>query len=204
MLIHQAAAVTGLTIDTIRYYERQHLLDERHITRQPNGYRSYASAAIERLLHLKHARAQGYTVAELRMLTAAYDAGRLDANERRTFLKGKIARIDRQIALLEDIRRNIEHELSQLRNAVNPTTWVKQTNYHEQAFQPSRQAFTAQRAELLALLQPVAPEAWMRTALVTGAGKPRERTVQMYAQWLANHEQSHIRQIERIVNSLRI
>ena len=29
MLIHQAGAVTGLTIDTIRYYERQHLLDER-------------------------------------------------------------------------------------------------------------------------------------------------------------------------------
>jgi uncharacterized damage-inducible protein DinB len=87
--------------------------------------------------------------------------------------------------------------------AVNPTTWIKQTNYHEQAFQPSLQAFTAQRTELLALLQPVAPQAWMRTALVTGAGKPRERTVQTYAQWLANHEQSHIRQIERIVNTLR-
>ena len=36
--------------------------------------------------------------------------------------------------------------------AVNPTTWVKQTNYHEQAFQPSLQAFTAQRAELLAMI----------------------------------------------------
>jgi thiaminase len=65
------------------------------------------------------------------------------------------------------------------------------------------QAFTAQRAALLAVLQPLTPEAWSRTALVTGAGKPRERTVQIYAQWLANHEQSHIRQIERIVNSLR-
>jgi len=87
--------------------------------------------------------------------------------------------------------------------AVNPTTWIKQTNYREQAFHPSLQAFTAQRAELLAVLKPIAPEAWMRTALVTGAGKPRERTVQTYAQWLANHEQSHIRQIERIVNTLR-
>ena len=33
MLIHEAAAITGLTIDAIRYYERQHLLDERHICR---------------------------------------------------------------------------------------------------------------------------------------------------------------------------
>jgi hypothetical protein len=40
-------------------------------------------------------------------------------------------------------------------------------------------------------------------ALVTGAGKPRERTVPTYARWLTNHEQSHIGQIERIVNTLR-
>ena len=114
MLIHETAAVTGLTIDAIRYYERQHLLDERHIMRQPNGYRSYTPAAIQRLRHLKHARAQGYTVAELRHLTTSYDAGTLDTNERRAFLTKKIARIDRQIALLEDMRRNFEHELSQL------------------------------------------------------------------------------------------
>jgi hypothetical protein len=36
-------------------------------------------------------------------------------------------------------------------------------------------------------------------ATVTGAGKPRERTVHTYGQWLANHERSHFRQIERIV-----
>jgi MerR family transcriptional regulator, copper efflux regulator len=117
MLIHEAAALTGLTIDTIRYYERQHLLDQRHITRQPNGYRSYTPGAIERLQHLKHARAQGYTVAEIRTLTTAYDAGRLDANERRTFLKGKVARIARQIASLEAMRSSFERELSQLRHA---------------------------------------------------------------------------------------
>ena len=88
--------------------------------------------------------------------------------------------------------------------AVNPTTWIKKTDYREQEFQPSLQAFTAQRAELLAVLKPLAPEAWSRKATVTGAGKPRERTMQTYAQWLANHERSHFKQIERIVNTLRI
>jgi MerR family copper efflux transcriptional regulator len=114
MLIHEAAAVTGLTIDAIRYYERQHLLDERHIARLSNGYRSFTPAAIERLQHLKHARAQGYTVAELRNLTTAYDAGRLGADERRAFLKGKIARISRQIVSLETMQSTFERELSQL------------------------------------------------------------------------------------------
>jgi hypothetical protein len=87
--------------------------------------------------------------------------------------------------------------------AVNPTTWIKQTNYREQEFQPSLQAFTAQRADLLAMLKPLAPEAWTRTAMVMGAGKPRERNVYSYALWLANHERSHIKQIERIANALR-
>jgi hypothetical protein len=88
--------------------------------------------------------------------------------------------------------------------AVNPTSWIKKTNYREQEFHPSLQAFTAQRAELVAVLQPLAPEAWSRMATVTGAGKPRERTVHTYAQWLANHERSHIKQIERIVTTLRM
>ena len=87
--------------------------------------------------------------------------------------------------------------------AVNPTTWIKQTNYPEQEFQPSLQAFTAQRDELLAVLKPLPPEAWSRTATVTGAGKPLELTLHSYAQRLANHERTHIRQIETIVNTLR-
>ncbi len=84
--------------------------------------------------------------------------------------------------------------------AVNPTTWIKQTDYLEQEFQPSLDAFTTQRADLLAVLEPLAPDAWSRMATVTGAGKPRERTVYTYAQWLANHERSHLKQIERIVS----
>src|SRR5512136_1863923 len=74
----------------------------------------------------------------------------------------------------------------------------------QQEFKPSLQAFTTQRAELLAVLKPLAPEAWSRMATVTGAGKPRERTVYTYAQWLANHERPHIKQIERIANAMRI
>jgi hypothetical protein len=87
--------------------------------------------------------------------------------------------------------------------AVNPVTWIKKTNYRELEFQPLLQAFIDQRAELLAVLEPLALEAWSRSATVTGAGKPRERSVYTYAQWLANHERSHFKQIERIANAVR-
>lgn len=85
--------------------------------------------------------------------------------------------------------------------AVNPRSWIKKTDYLEQEFHPSLQAFTAQRAELLTVLKPLPPQAWFRTATVTGSGKPRTRTVHFYAQWLANHEHSHFKQLEQIINS---
>lgn len=86
--------------------------------------------------------------------------------------------------------------------AVNPRTWIRQTDYPMLEFQPSLHAFSAQRAALLALLEPLPPESWSRTATVTGAGRTLERTVLFYAQWLATHERPHIKQIQRIVNTL--
>lgn len=83
--------------------------------------------------------------------------------------------------------------------AMNPTTWIKQTNYLELEFVPSLRAFTKQRAGLLALLRTLPAAGWERRAMVTGAGKPRERTVMEYAQWLANHERSHVKHLARIV-----
>jgi hypothetical protein len=56
-----------------------------------------------------------------------------------------------------------------------------------------------QRAELLALLESLTPEDWARGATVTGAGKPLERTVQFYGQWLAEHERSHLKQFKQLV-----
>ncbi len=86
--------------------------------------------------------------------------------------------------------------------AVNPRTWIKQTDYLEQEFQSSLRAFATQRTDLLAVLEPLPPEGWSRAATVTGAGRTLERTVMFYARWLAEHERPHVKQIERIVQTL--
>lgn len=87
--------------------------------------------------------------------------------------------------------------------AVNPTTWINRTDYREQEFQPALRAFTTQRAELLAVLEPLPPAEWSRAATVTGAGRVLERTVLSYARWLASHERPHLKQIERAVKAMR-
>ena len=87
--------------------------------------------------------------------------------------------------------------------AVNPRTWITQTDYREQAFRTSLHAFAAQRADLLAVLEPLPLESWSRAATVTGAGKVLERTVLFYARWLAEHERPHLKQIARLVDMMR-
>lgn len=56
--------------------------------------------------------------------------------------------------------------------AVNPTTWINNTDYLKQDFHSSFHAFAAQRTQLLTNLQSLAPQKWSRTATITGAGKP--------------------------------
>lgn len=88
---------------------------------------------------------------------------------------------------------------------VNPRAWIKKTDYLEQEFHPSLLAFTTQRTALLAVLEALPPESWSRAATVIDMiGKHLERTVLSYADALARHERSHLKQIERIVNTMRM
>lgn len=86
--------------------------------------------------------------------------------------------------------------------AVNPRTWIEQTDHVDLQFEPSLQAFAAQRAELVAVLEPLEPRDWSRAATITGAGRPLERTVLFYATWLTRHEQTHLKQIQAVMRTV--
>lgn len=87
--------------------------------------------------------------------------------------------------------------------AVSPRSWVRRTDYATQPFSVSFAAFREQREELLAALEPQPAEAWVRSAIVTGAGPVMERTLTWYALGLADHERQHVRQIQRLAVSSR-
>jgi len=86
--------------------------------------------------------------------------------------------------------------------AVNPTTWIKKTNYPELEFEASFRSFTRQRARLLIFLKSLPERSWSRTAIVTGGGPARERTVLFYAQWLARHERAHVKHMGHSVRTM--
>ncbi len=96
--------------------------------------------------------------------------------------------------------RILSEDLPTIR-AVDPRTWIRSTDYTELAFQPSFEAFASQRRDLIASLELATPEAWTRSALVTGTGADREWDIHRYLRRMAIHERTHVKQIERIAAS---
>lgn len=74
--------------------------------------------------------------------------------------------------------------------AINPITWIESTDYRELGFRSSLEAFPRQRARLLAVLESLSPDGWIRNASVVGAGRPLERSLFDYADRMARHERA--------------
>lgn len=66
MTIGQAAVSTGVSKDTLRYYEREGLLPPA--LKGANGYRYYQEEALRRVRFIKHAQQVGFTLEEVRSL----------------------------------------------------------------------------------------------------------------------------------------
>ena len=82
--------------------------------------------------------------------------------------------------------------------ATSPRTWQAKSGYHDWPFGPSFEAFTTGRDELLAVLEPLPPATWERTAAVTvPPAKVFERSTRYYGDWLAQHERTHVKDLER-------
>jgi MerR family redox-sensitive transcriptional activator SoxR len=72
LTIGQVASRTGLRASAIRYYEAQGLLPRP--SRQA-GRRMYSTSILERLAVIELAKTAGFSLADVRALVAAVDAG---------------------------------------------------------------------------------------------------------------------------------
>lgn len=111
MRIGEVAERSGVSIDTIRFYEKKGLLDPAQ--RSPNGYRAYTKDAVERLALIRHAQAAGFTLTEISKLFALWDRDALDKHQIIRRLEEKQAQIAAKIAELEAIRAYIAAKLQQ-------------------------------------------------------------------------------------------
>ncbi len=115
MKIHELAHKTGLTAPTIRFYEKEGLLDTRHVRRGENNYRDYCEEAVEHLLMIKEVQAAGFTLAEFKELDAACNAADgLVTQKAATFLRRKIAEVSEKRAELKRIQTYLTSKLAEV------------------------------------------------------------------------------------------
>jgi len=87
--------------------------------------------------------------------------------------------------------------------ATDPRTYMETTDYLLVDFRRSFAAFIKQREELLKVLGALSRKGWERSATVVGAGKPLKRNILFYAQWVAEHERPHLKQVARTAAAVR-
>jgi hypothetical protein len=69
---------------------------------------------------------------------------------------------------------------------MSPAAWQRQTDYFEWKFRPAFEVFTAQRVDLLEVLEPLPPAGWGRTATVSAPpGKVYQYSTLYYGDWMA-------------------
>ena len=98
MRIGALAELSGLSAQTIRYYESIDLLPEPD--RTPSGYRDYTADIAERLRFIRDAQACGLTLDEVQTLLSMKDAGLATCEHTLAFLDRHIAEIDTQLERL--------------------------------------------------------------------------------------------------------
>lgn len=106
LTIGKVAKQTGVGIETIRFYERNGLINDP--PRRASGYRQYPSDTVERIRFIKQAKELGFTLAEVEeLLSLKVSPGKTCADVKRK-ADQKMSDVEAKIKQLGQIRRALQ------------------------------------------------------------------------------------------------
>jgi MerR family transcriptional regulator, aldehyde-responsive regulator len=108
--ITEAAAIAGLSPDTIRFYERSGLLIK--IPRSTNGHRVFGAVELRWLNLLERLRSTGMPLTKMKEYVALSLKGAATIPERRMILESHRKRLDDQQDKIENCRALIDQKVT--------------------------------------------------------------------------------------------
>jgi Cu(I)-responsive transcriptional regulator len=114
MKIGELARSTGTAVETIRYYEKIGLMPQ--VARTDGNYRSYGSDESERLGFIRRARYLGFGINQVRALLSLADERDRECGEVDELAKEHLAEVDRKIAGLKALRRELFAVITQCKS----------------------------------------------------------------------------------------
>ena len=100
--IGQVANATGVTVETIRFYEKQGLVAAPR--RSPSGYRQYPEETVRRVRFIQRAKEVGFTLSEIGELLALRQEPGTSCGDIKLRASQKIELVDQKISDLTRIR----------------------------------------------------------------------------------------------------
>lgn len=100
------AAASGVTVDTLRYYEREGLLPPAD--RTAGGFRLYTKEIAQRLRFIKQARQLGLTLREIRQLVEPDNSC---CSAMREVIAARLTDVEAKLKELSAFRRTLKHAL---------------------------------------------------------------------------------------------
>ena len=110
MRIAEAAETSGLSIDTIRYYEKSGLLPK--IRRGSDGQRRFSAENVEWLSLLYSLRQTGMTMKQMHRFASLYQAGESTMRERKEILLTHVEHLKHRRAELDRCEELLTRKLA--------------------------------------------------------------------------------------------
>src|SRR5579863_1403149 len=101
--IGQVARRAGVGVETVRYYEREGLLEEP--PRRASGYRQYSEQVVKRLHFIKRAQQLGFSLKEISELLRLRVDAQTSCDEVKQRTEAKIAEVERKLIELQRMRQ---------------------------------------------------------------------------------------------------
>jgi DNA-binding transcriptional MerR regulator len=108
--IGELATASGVSVDTIRFYERRGVLPAA--PRTASGYRVYTGASVARIRRARRLQSLGLTLDEVIGALRAHDQGHASCETQRWRLQAALGRIDARIAELARLRGDVRAALA--------------------------------------------------------------------------------------------
>lgn len=113
--IGEVTTQTGLSADTLRYYERIGLLGP--VARNAGGQRRYGDADLTRVRFVKRAQAMDFTLEEIGQLLTLRELGGDVRTDVRAMTETKLAAIEQRIENLSKLRDELTGLISECRTS---------------------------------------------------------------------------------------
>jgi MerR family transcriptional regulator, copper efflux regulator len=105
LTIGRLASEVGINLETVRFYEREGLLEKP--PRSRTGYRLFPLDSVRRLRFIKRAQELGFSLNEVRDLLSLRASSRTTSAEIRQRAEAKLIDIEAKIKNLESIRESL-------------------------------------------------------------------------------------------------